>query len=170
MPKIRQRKVLTLLAWGYWGWGKATRKFVQAIDAFEKKEGFSPPIFVDIRLQRSARAPGFSGISFERFVGPTRYWWMPELGNANIATHKDGIRIKDPFSARTLLTLAKHYQRQERRVIFFCACEEFRYCHRKQVASMVNKEAARRRWRVRIGLLECTKLGNRAIPSVSGFY
>ena len=170
MRKIGQRKVLTLLAWGYWGWGNSTRKFLQAIDAFEKKEGFNPPIFVDIRLQRSARAPGFSGITFERLVSPTRYWWMPELGNANIETNKDGIRIKDSFSARTLVTLAKHYQRQKRRIIFFCACEEFRYCHRKHVAKLVKKEAARRRWRVKIGLLQCAKSANRAIPSVSQFY
>ncbi|MBZ5690199.1 MAG: hypothetical protein LAP86_34910 [Acidobacteriia bacterium] len=170
MHKVGHGKVLTLLAWGYWGWGNSTRKFVQAIDAFERKEGFNQPIFVDIRLQRSARAPGFSGINFERLVGTTRYWWMPELGNANIATNKDGIRIKDPFSARTLVTLAKHYQREKRRVIFFCACEEFGYCHRKQVAKLAKKEAARRRWRVKIGLLDCAKSANRAIPSASQFY
>jgi hypothetical protein len=170
MAKIGQRKVLTLLAWGYWGWGNSTRKFVRCIDAFEKKNGFSPPIFVDIRLQRSARAPGFSGINFERLVGSTRYWWMPELGNANIATNEDGIRIKDPFSARTLVSLAKHCQRQDRRIIFFCACEEFKYCHRRQVAKLVKKEAARRRWRVKIGLLECAKSSNRAIAAVSRFY
>lgn len=170
MHKDSNGSFLTLLAWGYWGWGNSARKFVKAIDAFERKKGFNPPIFVDIRLQRSARAPGFSGINFERLVGTTRYWWMPELGNANIATKNGGIRIKDPFSARTLVTLAKHYQREKRRIIFFCACEEFRYCHRKHVAKLAMQEAARRRWRVKIGLLHCAKSANRAIPSVSQTY
>jgi hypothetical protein len=89
---------------------------------------------------------------------------------ANIATDKDGIRINNPLSPRTLTSLAKHYHGQKRRVIFFCACEEFRCCHRKQVAKLVKREAARRRWQVNIGLLECVKSANRAIPSVTRFY
>jgi hypothetical protein len=91
--------MLTLFTWGFWGWGSSTRELVQAIDAFEKKRGFKPPIFVDIRLRRNVRAKGFSGVAFERIVGSARYWWMPELGNLNVATGKSGIRIKCFFCA-----------------------------------------------------------------------
>src|SRR5688500_8003061 len=52
---------LTMFTWGYWGWGTTTREFVQAADAVEASRGFNPPLFVDIRIRRSVRAPGFTG-------------------------------------------------------------------------------------------------------------
>ena len=142
--------MLTLFTWGYWGWGNSTRELVRRIDAAEKKSGFDAPVFVDIRVQRAVRAEGFNGSAFEQVAGPERYWWLPSLGNRNVKANKPGIRIADPYSARTLLDLAIHYERQNRRIYFFCACKEFRWCHRKKVANLVRKEAGRRHRRIRI--------------------
>jgi hypothetical protein len=94
--------MLTLFTFGYWGWGSATRELIRAIDTAERKKGFSPPIFFDIRLNRSVRAKGFRDDAFERLLPRGRYHWFPRLGNINIATKDSGVNIKDPFSARIL--------------------------------------------------------------------
>lgn len=99
-------KMLTLFTWGYWGWGTSTRELAWAVDAAEKKSGFEPPIFVDVRLRRSVCAPGFSGNAFAHVVGASRYQWMPRLGNRRIALGESGVQIDDPSAARDLMQLA----------------------------------------------------------------
>jgi hypothetical protein len=145
-------KMLTLFTWGYWGWGTSTRELVRAVDATEKKRGFEPPIFVDIRLRRSVRAPGFSGNAFAHVVGASRYQWMPRLGNRRIALGESGVQIDDPSAARDLIRLAIECARRHQRVLFFCACEDLatKRCHRTKVADLVLKEAAQQRRRVEI--------------------
>jgi hypothetical protein len=147
--------MLTLFTWGYWGWGGSTRsthKLLHAVDVAEKKRGFKPPIFVDIRLRRSVRAKGFSGDAFARVVGAARYQWMPLLGNRSIATGESRIQIDCPSHARELLQLAIECHHQKRRVIFFCACPDLnnKICHRKNVAHLVLREAARKDRRIQI--------------------
>jgi hypothetical protein len=56
-------KPITLFSWGYYGWGNASPQLLELVDAIEEKRGFQPPIFVDIRIRREVRAPGFSRIS-----------------------------------------------------------------------------------------------------------
>ena len=58
-------KRLTLFTWGYYGWGNATEQFIESVDAVETSRGFKPPVFVDVRIQRSGRAEGFKGAAFE---------------------------------------------------------------------------------------------------------
>src|SRR5450759_2985969 len=113
---------LTLFTWGYWGWGHATKQLIKAVDAVEAARGFKPPMFVDIRLSRSVRAPGFNGAAFENEVGSSRYRWLQSLGNVAI---KEGgaLRIKDPAAAETLLDITEACARNDQRVLFFCACE-----------------------------------------------
>jgi hypothetical protein len=53
------------------------------IDAVEKARGFAPPLFVDIRISRSVRAPGFNRAPFEGVVGKSRYRWLDDLAEAN---------------------------------------------------------------------------------------
>lgn len=147
--------MLTLFTWGYWGWGASTRsthKLVEAVDLAEKERGFKPPFFVDIRLRRSVRAKGFSGNAFAHVVGAGRHKWMPELGNRSIATGKSRIEIDRPCYARELLQLAIECSRQQRRVLFFCACPdlETKKCHRKRVADLVRREATRQGRRIEI--------------------
>ena len=147
--------MLTLFTWGYWGWGgstRSTRKLVQAVDLAERTRGFEPPIFVDIRLRRSVRSKGFSGNAFARVVGARRYKWMPELGNRSIATGETRIEIDCPCYARELLQLAIKCHRQNRRILFFCACLDLKTkeCHRHVVAELLLKEAARQRRRVEV--------------------
>jgi hypothetical protein len=142
--------MLTLFTFGYWGWGNSTRELIRAIDSAERKKGFSPPIFFDIRLNRSVRAEGFRDDAFERLLPNGRYHWFPSLGNINIATKKRGIKIKEPLSARLLFEEARKYAEKNRRIIFFCACEFPRFCHRNAVANLLLKEAERTGRRIRI--------------------
>ena len=142
--------MLTIFTFGYWGWGSATRELIRAIDSAERKKGFSPPIFCDIRLKRNVRAEGFRDDAFERLLPKGRYQWLPSLGNVNIASKGRGIRIKDPSSSRTLLEEALQNAKRNRRVIFFCACEFPRFCHRHVVANLLLKDAARMGRRIKV--------------------
>ena len=135
--------MLTLFSWGYWGWGNATRELIRVVDATERKKGFKPPIFFDIRYSRSVRAVGFRGDAFERLLPKGRYRWFRRLGNTHIATGEPGARIADPFSAKILLEEALTHARDDRRIIFFCACPFPRFCHRHIVAKLVLEEAQR---------------------------
>ena len=143
---------LQMFSWGFWGWGTATRKLVTAVDAAEKRHGFNPPIFVDIRVRRSGRAPGFRGDAFERVLGRERYRWMPSLGNANITMGKRGVKIACPMASDQLLDLALDNVQGGRRIIFFCACESpWRTdCHRHTVSRLLRSSARRRRSLVEI--------------------
>jgi hypothetical protein len=68
---------LTVFSWGYDGWGNATSELKQAVDAVERSRGFKSPFFVDIRIQRSARAKGFTGTNFEStLVMTAMFGWM----------------------------------------------------------------------------------------------
>jgi hypothetical protein len=140
---------LAIFTWGYWGWGTAPHQFVQAADAVEASRGFAPPFFVDIRIRRSVRAPGFSGATFERTVGAGRHQWMKALGNRAVLDGRPGILIDQPKAAGDLLDIAVERARSRQRVVFFCACEFPGHehaggCHRAAVATLV-LDAARRR-------------------------
>jgi len=140
-----EMKPLTIFSWGYWGWGSSAAQFLKAADAVEAARGYEPPVFVDIRIQRSVRAANFCGDAFRKIVGEARYRWMPGLGNLAIRDRSLGrIVIKEPKEAETLLDLAIECQRGNRRVIFYCACEIPGACHRYEVGSLVLKAAGRR--------------------------
>ena len=144
--------MLTLFTFGYYGWGNATRELVKAIDATERKRGFKPPIFFDIRFRRNVRAVGFNGNSFAKLL-PRRYQWLPGLGNRNILikkTRRHGIKIEDPHASRFLFEAALKYARENRRVIFFCSDEFPRWCHRRVVAKLLLKDAERTGHRIKI--------------------
>ena len=131
---------ITLFSFGYWGWGSATKELVEVVDAVEASRGFAPPIFVDIRISRSVRAKGFDGHAFEKVVSPARYRWFEGLGNLGIQD-KGGMRIKDPDAANDLLDLAIESTRNNRRILFYCACELPGKCHRSEVTRLVLEAA-----------------------------
>ena len=135
--------MLTLFTFGYYGWGNATGELVTAMDAAERKRGFKPPIFFDIRLRRNVRAAGFVGDSFAKLLPRGRYQWWPQLGNRSIQTGERRINIADPSASRLLLDEALKYARKHRRIIFFCSCEFPRFCHRHIVANLLLKDAKR---------------------------
>ena len=111
-------KKITIFSWGYWGWGSTADKFVKSVNALEASRGFEPPIFIDIRLSRAARAKNFSGSSFEKLVGSSNYRWMGSLGNA--AIYNDwgpAIEIKEPEAADELLNLALQCAKRLEQVI-----------------------------------------------------
>jgi hypothetical protein len=142
-----KKKGVTLFSWGYWGWGTVTDRLVDAFDAAETARGFAPPFFVDIRVSRSVRAPGFRERAFEKMVGQERYRWMKELGNKRVMTRTGAlVQIVEPKAAGALLDLALDASRRNQRVIFFCACPVPgpTRCHRTTVAQMVDQEAAKR--------------------------
>src|SRR6266851_4311898 len=112
---------ITLFSWGYWGWGNATDRVVEAFDAAESARGFKPPIFVDTRLRRQGRAKGFVGNAFRDRVGQSRYHWMDDMGNLAIATGAGGVEIKNPRAVTELLDLAARAGDENRRVILYCA-------------------------------------------------
>ena len=145
---------LKAFTWGYWGWGSESKHFVRAVDGLEKKRGFLPPVFVDLRIARSGRAVNFKGNAFRDIVGERRYVWMPELGNKRIKTKKGKrINIADPSAAEALLDLIVDKAKIRRRIVMFCACEQpllkcddgFPSCHRVEVASLLLKAAKKRR-------------------------
>jgi hypothetical protein len=136
---------LTAFSWGYWGWGTHTSDFVRAADAIERERGMRPPIFADIRFSRTVRATGFRDNAFEETVGNSRYRWLRKLGNENIRTGEKGVRIADPVAGiEQLLQLVIDAGQQERRVIFFCACQSACHCHRAEVRKLLHKVAGRK--------------------------
>lgn len=140
----------TIFTWGYYGWGNATPRLVEAVDAVETNRGFEPPIFVDTRIRRTVRAKGFVGNAFEKLLGPTRHRWMKSLGNKFIVTRTGPhIQIAEPSAANELLDLALKAGDHKRRVLFFCGCQWPRCngeisCHRSTVAELVLQAAQRR--------------------------
>jgi hypothetical protein len=139
-------KPITAFTWGYWGWGNAAPQLVKAVDALERARGFKPPLFADIRLSRSVRAPGFREHAFEELVGPRRYLWMPKLGNERFQT--GGMELHDATGARDLLDAIVSAAKESRRVIFFCACESPNRvdgCHRYLARDALLREAKRAR-------------------------
>jgi hypothetical protein len=137
---------ISIFSWGFWGWGTATSRLVEAVDAAERRRGFNPPLFVDIRFQRTGRAPGFKGDAFEKLLGWRRYRWMRTLGNSSIGTRR-APRIACPAAADQLLELALDAADRSSRVIFFCACEspgQSLSCHRHMVKKLLSRAASRR--------------------------
>jgi hypothetical protein len=142
--------MITLFSWGYYGWGNHTKQLVEAVDAVEASRGFAPPVFVDVRIRRSVRAPGFDGSAFEKLLGQDRHRWMKALGNKHIETRTGPkIQIADPSAADELLDLARELARHKRRLLFFCGCRWPKLngktaCHRTTVAGLVLKAAKKR--------------------------
>jgi hypothetical protein len=145
---------LTAFTWGYWGWGTSSERFVQAADAVEKARGFAPPFFIDIRIRRSVRAPGFNGSAFERTVGRDRCTWMKSLGNRCVLEGRPGIQIDQPKAANDLFDIVVDQMRFERRVLFFCSCKfpgsADQGCHRVTVATLLLAVARRRQMAIKI--------------------
>jgi Protein of unknown function, DUF488 len=134
----------TAFSWGYWGWGTHTEELVSTIDAIERKHGRRAPVFVDIRISRQVRAPGFRADTFEKLLGKRRYVWLPRLGNANVKAKRRGIKIADPSAAGDLLDLVIRVGEEKRRVIFFCSCERPAGCHRAVAGKLLLKRARAR--------------------------
>lgn len=158
MAKNRSRsgKSSEILAYtfGYWGWGRQTKRLIELADTWEMNERRKPPLWVDIRWSRSVRALGFRDDAFERTVGPDRYVWLRGLGNRAVS---DGgpMKIADPKQVEVLLDAILKAHERRRRVIFFCACELVRVdgrcnCHRDRVAGLLLAAARRRRRRLTV--------------------
>jgi hypothetical protein len=137
---------ITVFTWGYWGWGNAVPRFLEAAASAEAARGFDPPAFADVRLSRSVRAPGFRGGALGTFVGADRYRWFEGLGNSKIATHEVGVQIANPGDASLLLDYVVMQAASKRRVLFFCACpvNQPEPCHRHEVATLLLHSARAR--------------------------
>ena len=109
------------------------------IDRSERKAGYAPPKFVDIRFRRSVRAKGFVSNRLGDLIGSNRYEHMKSLGNERIGSGEGGIKIHDPSAASKLLDIALDAARDNRRVIYFCSCGEPIGCHRRVVARLLRK-------------------------------
>jgi hypothetical protein len=147
---------IQIFSFGYYGWGNSTPQLVQAVDAVERRRGFKPPIFVDIRIRRAVRAPGFNGNAFEKLLGEKRHRWMKALGNKQIVNRTGPpIQIAEPSAVNDLLDLAIVAAEDRRRLIFFCSCAWPRFqgrvkCHRTRVAALAIKAAERRQLDVEV--------------------
>jgi len=145
-------KNVTLFSWGYYGWGNYTKQLVEAADAVEAKRGFNPPVFVDVRIRRVVRAPGFREKAFEKLLGPDRYRWMKSLGNQAVENRVAGaIEIAEPKAAKDLLDMAVHEAKENnRRLIFFCGCQYPKNgkeitCHRAEIGKLLLAEAKKQK-------------------------
>lgn len=138
--------ILTAFSWGYYGWGNSVPQFLEAVAAAEASRGFDAPVFADVRLRRSVRAPGFNGAAFEKIVSPERYRWFSGLGNARIETGEPGVKIANPPDAYRLLDFVCEQEPRKRRVLFFCSCATWQspLCHRHEVAGLLVQAAAAR--------------------------
>jgi hypothetical protein len=87
------------------------------------------------------RAVGFRDGAFAQLLGP-RHVWMPDLGNARVLHGLPGIEIKRPAAALELLDRA--IEQPTHRVIFFCACEHPKACHRREVGKLLVRAARSR--------------------------
>lgn len=143
-PNKREPTQFATFSWGYSGWGNAVPQFLEAAAAAEVARGYGRPVFADVRLRRSVRAPGFIGRAFERVVGADRYRWFKGLGNESIVTGESKIRIADPSEAEDLLTFIQESASTKRRVLFFCSCEHVASCHRRTVATLLLRVASKR--------------------------
>lgn len=148
--KKRPSTPLQMFTWGYDGWGNHSEKLVEMVDAVEKVRGFAPPLFVDIRIRRAARAVGFRSGAFEEQLGPRRYRWLRGLGNRRVIDRTHGKpKIDSPETASALLDLAVEASLRNRRVLFFCSCpaptpEHPARCHRYDVARLLLSESRKR--------------------------
>jgi len=140
---------ITAFSWGYWGWGTAVPRFLEAAASAEAARGFQPPAFADVRFNRSVRAPGFRDGALEALVGSDRYRWFKGLGNANIGTGTR-VRISQPADAELLLDFVLQQAAAKRRVLFFCACKVAQppTCHRFEVTALLLEAARARRTRL----------------------
>jgi NTP pyrophosphatase (non-canonical NTP hydrolase) len=146
-------KKITMYSWGYYGWGSSAKEFVRCVDEIEKKKGFKPPFFVDIRAKRNGKAHDFVNKNFEKITGTKRYEWKPELGNAFIGTpafNKGKIKIKEPKTAEELLELAEKLNKEKQHIIFFSNCDFQKFgfkkgCHRYDVGSLLLKYAKKQK-------------------------
>jgi hypothetical protein len=69
---------------------------------------------------------------------------MNKLGNVAIADRSlKKLTIKDPHEAAPLLDQANDCDKENRRVLFFCACEVPNQCHRYEVGKLLLKAAKR---------------------------
>lgn len=140
---------ITLFSWGYDGWGGNTGELLRLSAAVEKRRGFKPPLFVEIKVSRSGRSKGFSGDAFEQDA-KRRYRWMKDLGNQSVATGGRRTKIRRPEAADELLDEAIRRAKRRQRIIFFCGCDFPFRCHRKDVAELLVKAARRRRQPIEI--------------------
>lgn len=139
-------EAVTLFSWGYKGWGNATDKLIEAVDAVERSRGRAPLVFVDVRARRGGRAEGFKENTFRDHIGADRYRWIKGLGNRTVLERggPQG-RLVDPAEAEVLLGLALELQRQNRRVIYYCSCAiPASGCHRHWIAPELFKAARKR--------------------------
>ena len=139
----QELRPLVLFSWGYWGWGSTTRQFVESVDLVEKSRGFNPPVFIDARLRRSVRAPGFRDSAFMQLLGEQRYCWMNGLGNKELDT--GGMKLKDPTAVSELLRFADECAQNRRRVIYYCGCPIPHKCHRSLITKGLDHLAKKRK-------------------------
>lgn len=86
---------------GDWGWGGSKHEVIETFDAIESARGFDPPLFVDARVRRAARAVGFSSDALRELIGD-RYRWMKGLGNRAVL-EGGSMRLFDPAAVEDLL-------------------------------------------------------------------
>ena len=126
---------------GYHGWGNSVDQMLKLMKYKEKQDGYKRPFLVDVRFKRKGRAKGFIGNALGNKIGKNNYLHIEELGNQNI-TNKSAkvIKIADPKKGITVLyDKIIEMQKDNRRVIFFCHCENAKHCHRTKIAKLLLK-------------------------------
>lgn len=91
----------------------------------------------DVRLSPRSRQPAWNRGRLEAVFG-ARYAHVPELGNANYKDPAGGIELADPEAGLARVRAAV------RPVVLMCACRDYRGCHRRTVAELLEPEG----WRV----------------------
>jgi hypothetical protein len=106
----------------------------------ETHDGYVNPFLVDIRFKRTGHAKGFIGNALKNEIGKNNYLHIKELGNQNYNKPSKPIKIASPKKGITVLyDKIIEMQKDNRRVIFFCHCENAKLCHRTKIAKLLLK-------------------------------
>ncbi len=92
--------------------------------------------WIDTRLRRNVRAPGFRDDMPERLLGKEHYVWINDFGNLAIA-EGGALRIKDIKKGLTqLLSELRQAEKDNYDLMMFCQCDS-PDCHRYTVADKI---------------------------------
>ena len=132
---------VAIFSFGYWGWGNHVPELKMAFLNHNRTYRRRGLFWVDIRIRRNVRAVGFRDDNPQELLGPSRYEHIPEFGNTQILSGGDGVTIKDYRAGLDALKKVIAFsQRNRLDLILFCACADFKHCHRSNVMEWLRRQ------------------------------
>jgi hypothetical protein len=132
-----------IYTFGYSGWGPNVKKMKSIFNKHNQAIRGRNLRWIDVRYNRSVRAPGFNGSKIEKMLGSDNYLWIKNLGNKYASNNKN-IKLLNPIKGYDELYKAvKDAEQNNLDLMIFCHCPYFHidiyeinknlYCHRKLI-------------------------------------